>query len=185
MGSVPGLADIGCFVPVMSVFRQGSKEIVSFICFFEIFFFRCNCSTASVRGAAAANSKAFCPIFPPTTAVAAPQAVSRDPFHFPPPQPCAPNPTAGRGEIHLAAGDGNVDRSGALRDIFASVAAAPPSSSSLGPSSWQQGQQQQQPPSASQLDFMFSTGAVSSSIRNTITGQSNQTLPPPAQHQNN
>ena len=52
-----------------------------------------------------------------------PQAVSRDPFHFPPPQPCAPNPTAGRGEIHLAAGDGNVDRSGALRDPFPSVAA--------------------------------------------------------------
>ena len=89
----------------------------------SIFFFRCNCSTASVRGAAAAIGKAFRPIFPPTTAVAAPQAVSRDPFHFPPPQPCAPNPTAGRGEIHLAAGDGNVDRSGALRDLFASVAA--------------------------------------------------------------
>ena len=49
--------------------------------------------------------------------------MSRDPFHFPPPQPCAPNPIAGRGEIHLAAGDGNVDRSGALRDPFASVAA--------------------------------------------------------------
>ena len=51
--------------------KRRCKEIVSFICFFAIFFFRCNCSTASVRGAAAAISKAFRPIFPPTTAIAA------------------------------------------------------------------------------------------------------------------